>query len=330
MTSAEWKNLKGLVELESKQIDSAESLFLSALKQNPSYFPALVNLGILKRSNQDWSSARFYFESAYSNSAGRFEQEEISFYLVESWLRQVMKKDGLTQIEEVRSFLRNRLVGHSTFSHELQVIDIWISTLKKNWDEDEEKTLQRFLNLDPFILYERKRSPYFHRTKTSRLSYICENLRETLSAVNLKNSVVALCLMVNRQNREAVQTLTSSGSDANLSLLSFVYKLEGQDLKAEESLFGAMEQTSNQYILKFFMQARFCFEQGDMKCSAEHWKKALDIDQEAFTAHTGLARAFYEVGDMLRARTFLGRAEVFTSSYSPMIELQHLMKSKSK
>jgi tetratricopeptide (TPR) repeat protein len=329
-SSADWKNVKGLIEFKSGRFDSAESLFLSALEQNAAYVPSLVNLGLLKRHNKDWENARFYFESAYSNSTELVGQEEISFYLVESWLQQIMKKDGLTQIEEVRAFLKNRLIGKSTFSHELQMIDIWINTLKGSWDESEDEVLKRFVELDPFIIFERKRNPYFHRLKEGELSYICEGFGADLVSENFKKTALGLCYSVNKQYNKAIRTLGVVSNEHEMSLQSFVYRAMGDDLKADESLVVAMEQTKNESIVKYFLQARFCFNSGDMKCSAEYWKKALDLDQEAFTAHTGLARAYYEVDDMLRARTFLDRAKVFTSSYGPLIELQNLMKNKSE
>gem|GEM_PF-3537800 len=329
-SSADWKNLKGLIEFNRGQFDSAESLFLSALEQNAAYVPALVNLGLLKRNSQDWEGARFYFESAYSSSSDLTGQEEIAFYLVESWLNQIMKKDGLTQIEEVRAFLKNRLIGKSTFSHELQMIDIWINTLKGSWDESEDTILKKFVDLDPFITLERKRSPYFHRLKEGGFSYICEDFSKNLSSEKFKTSAVGLCLTLNKEYNKSIRKLSLASNEFEQALLSFVYRLTGDNLKADESLVLALEQSENQSIVKFFLQARFCFDKGDMKCSAEYWKKALDFDQEAFTAHTGLARAYYEVEDMLRARTFMDRAEIFTSSYGPLIELQLLMKENSK
>lgn len=328
--SAEWKNVKGLFDFKSGRFDSAESLFLSALEQNAAYVPALVNLGLLKRSGQDWENARFYFESAYSSSSELTGQEEIAFYLVESWLKQIMKKDGLTQIEEVRAFLKNRLIGKSTFSHELQLIDIYINVLKGSWDENESDVLERLVALDPFIIFERKRNPYFHRIKEGELSYICDKLAEGLVTEKLKVTTLGLCQSVDKMYNKALRSVGKAPNEYEMSLLSFVYRALDDDLKADEMLVSAMEETKNESIIKFFLQARFCFDRGDLKCSAEYWKKALDMDQEAYTAHTGLARAYYEAKDMLRARTFLDRAEVFTVSYGPLIELQHLMNNESK
>ena len=329
-SSAEWKNVKGLIEFKNGRFDSAESLFLNSLEQNAAYVPALVNLGLLKRNNEDWEGARFYFESAYSSSSELTGQEEISFYLVESWLQQIMKKDGLTQIEEVRAFLKNRLIGKSTFSHELQMIDIWINTLKGSWDESESLVLKRFVDLDPFIIFERKRNPFFHRLKEGELSYFCDGLSADLASESFKKTSLGLCYVLNKQYNKAIRMIGAASNEHELSLLSFVYRAMGEDLKADENLVMALEQTANESIMKHFLQARFCFNSGDMKCSAEYWKKALDFDQEAFTAHTGLARAYYEVKDMLRARTFLDRAKVFTSSYGPLLELQYLMKNESE
>jgi len=329
-TSAGWKNVKGLIEFKSGRLDSAESFFLNALEQNPSYVPALVNLGLLKRVNQDWPGARFYFESAYSSSSPDQGQEEISFYLVEAWLKQVMQKDGLAQIEEVRAFLKNRLLGSSTFSHELQLMDIWINIQKGRWTESKNEVLKRLVNLDPFILLERKMNPFFHKLNEGDFSYMCEDLRRSLVSDVLGKASLALCLTMNKDYDAALGTLEGSSIEHDLALYSFVAGIVGDEIRSEESLVSAMETSSNESIVKLFLQARFCFEKGDMKCSAEYWKKALDLNQEAYTAHTGLARAYFEVKDLLKARTFLDRAEVFTSTYGPMIELQHLMNKKNK
>jgi len=329
-TTAGWKNAKGLIEFKSGRFDSAESYFLSALEQNPAYVPALVNLGLLKRVDQDWSGARFYFESAYSSSSSELGQEEISFYLVEAWLKQVMQKDGLAQIEEVRAFLKNRLSSSSTFSHELQLLDIWINIQKGRWTESKNEILKRFVSLDPFILIERKRSPFFHKLDKGEFSYMCEEFGKVFASAPLGKASHALCLAMNKQHVQALYLLEGSTNEHELALSSFLHGLIGDEIKSEEALTLAMEVSANDSVVKLFLQARFCFDKGDMKCSAKYWKKALDLNQEAYTAHTGIARAYFEVKDLLKARTFLDRAKVFTSTYGPMIELQHLMNQKNK
>ena len=326
-TSADWKNLSGLLEFKKNNFDSAESFFLGALESQPNHIPSLVNLGLLKRRDRDWESARYYFESAYSSAPSELGQEEISFYLVESWLNQIRKKDGLTQVEEVRAFLKNRLIGNSTFYHELSLIDMWINTLKRSWDEAENDVLKSFISLDPYILKERKTNPYFHKIAEGELSYICDDLAVKLKNSNYKPSALALCSVVDKKLNKALGYLKGPSKEFDLSMMSFIYRLKKDDLKAQENLVLALEQTKNESIVKFFLQARFCFDKGDMKCAAEYWRKALDFDSEAYTAHTGLSRAYYEARDYKRAQKFMERAEVFTQSYGPLIELQALMQN---
>ncbi|MGH1468934.1 MAG: tetratricopeptide repeat protein, partial [Bdellovibrionales bacterium] len=193
--------------------------------------------------------------------------------------------------------------------------------------KSEEVLTKELLDLDPQILIERKVSPYTYKLSEGSISYLCEDLDLKLKSTKYKTSVIALCAIVNKDYSKASSLLKRDrNSEYAVTLYSFVSRLEKDILRADEQLIKAMEFSENENFTKFFFQARFCYEKGDMKCAAEYWMKGLDRDPEAYTAHTGLALSYFQVEDYEKARTFMKRAEGFSKSYGPLIELQMLMK----
>ncbi len=321
-----WKNLKGLSEQYRGQEDLAESYFLSVLKEDQNYLPSLINLGLLKREAGEWSLARSYFEAALSRVKGS-GFDDVSFYLLEAWMRQSLAENGVSNLNNITSYLKNQMVGHSTYMHEFKLIELWISSMRSKWEKSEEVLTKELLDLDPQVLIERKVSPYTYKLPEGSISYLCEDLDLKLKATKYKASVIALCSIINKEYSKAISLLKrESQSEYAVTLYSFVARLEKDILRADEQLVKAMELSGNENFTKFFFQARFCYEKGDMKCAAEYWMKGLDRDPNAYTAHTGLARSYFQVEDYEKARVFMKRAESFSKSYGPLIELQMLMK----
>ncbi len=323
--SAEWKNLKGLSEQYKGKLEKAESYYLSVLKKAPNYIPSLVNLGLLKREAGEWSLSRAYFESAFSK-VKESGFEGVSFYLLEAWMRQELAETGLSKLSDLDSYLQNQMVGNTTYMHEFKLVELWMNTARGVWPKKENVLLKEILDLDPYVLLERKVNLFTYRLPVGALSYLCSDLKEKLRPSKYKTPVVSLCFIVDRNYKEAVVELKKDlRGEYALALYSFASKLNKDVATSEEYLAKVMELKKNKSLTKFFLQARFCYEKGDMKCAAEYWMKALDRDPNAYTAHTGLAKSYFQVEDYEKARTFMKRAEGFTDSYGPLIELQMLM-----
>ncbi len=324
--SLEWKNLKGLSEQYRGRLDLAESYFLSVLKENQNYTPSLINLGLLKRQEGDWSLALSYFEAAFSRVKGS-GFDDVSFYLLEAWTRQLLAESGVTDLDNIVAYLNNQMVGHSTYIHEFKLVELWINVVRSSWTRKEEILTKEILNLDPAILVERKVNPYTYKLPPGAISYICEDLNLKLTKTKYKKSVVALCLIVNKEYGKATSMLKKDiHSEYAMTLYSFAAKLNKDFLKADEQLEKAMGIVGGENYTKFFFQARFCYEKGNMKCAAEYWMKGLDRDSQAYTAYTGLALSYFQVRDYKKAKVFMKRAKKFAKSYGPLIELQLVMK----
>jgi tetratricopeptide (TPR) repeat protein len=329
-TSAEWKNLKGLSKHYNKKGDEAGGFYLSALKTDPEYIASLVNLGHLKRQSGEWSQSRMYFESVFSRSP-EVGYDDVAFHLLEAWMRESLAESGYSNLNRVEPYLQNQLIGFSTYEHELRLVDLWIRSARKKWDVPEEELTQALLNLDPHVLIKRKLSPYTYKLAEGELSYLCSDLEARLVPNTQKNSVIALCHIVDKNYKLAAELLEKDlESEQAVTLYSFVNKILGNDDLANEYLTKAMEFNKDEVFTKFFLQAEFCYEKGDMKCSANYWMKALSRNANAFTAHTGLARSYFQVEDYDRSRTFMDRALAFSKSYGPLIELQIRMKEATQ
>lgn len=324
--SVEWKNLKGLAEQYSGKNERAESYYLSVLKKDQNYIPSLVNLGILKREVGEWSLAHAYFESAFSK-VEKNGFDEVAFYLLETWMRQSLAESGVSNLSNIDAYLQNQMVGHSAYMHEFKLIELWMNATRSQWSKKEEVLTKAFLDLDPQILIERKVSPFTYKLQKGSLAYLCDDLNSKLKGTKYKKSVIALCFIMDGDYESAVSKLSTNPSSAYATTLySFVAGLKKDFVTSDDQLIKAMEMRGGEDFTKFFLQARFCYEKGDMKCAAKYWMQGLDKDPNAYTAHTGLARSYFQVEDYEKTRAFMLRAEGFTKSYGPLIELQMLMK----
>ncbi len=296
------------------------------LKKNQNYTPSLINLGLLKREEGDWSLALSYFEAAFSRIKG-IGFDNVSFYLLEAWMRQLLAESGTLNLDKVTAYLNNQMVGHSTYIHEFKLIELWINIVQGSWTRKEEVLIKEILNLDPQILVERKVSPYVYKLPPGAISYICRDLDLKLKETKYKKSVVALCLIINKEYGQAKAILKrDTQNEYAMTLYSFAAKLSKDFSRADEQLEKAMGVIGGENYTKFFFQARFCYEKGDMKCAAEYWMKGLERDSNAYTAHTGLALSYFHVKDYARAKVFMQRAKKLVKSYGPLIKLQLVMK----
>lgn len=324
--SSKWKNLKGLSSQYSDELDVAESNYLSVLKKDSNYIPSLVNLGFIHRNAGEWSEARSYFESAFAKADSK-GFDGVAFYLLESWMRQSLADTGLTNLDNVNTYLQNQMIGLSTYKHEFKLVELWISTIKRRWPVKEDVLTKALLELDPAILLERVVNPYLYRLQSGGLSYLCNDLEQKLKETKYKKAVIGLCSIVDKEYDKAAQILAAAPQNEYvLTLRSFVAEIQEKPEMANEHLSAAMETRTDDSPTKFFFQARFCFRKGDMKCSAEYWMKALEKHPDSYTALTGLGQSYFQVEDYDKAKRFAKRSAEFVESYGPLIDLQTRLK----
>lgn len=330
--SPEWKNLQGILYLHAGQMNEAEGRFVTSLKENPNYSPAFINLGLVKRAESKWSEARYYFEAAFSNSQDS-GSNEAGFYLAESWAKKLLQEEGMQSLEDVKTFIKNQVIAAHLFNHELLFFMAWLESLDYRTKREKiEKILNPLLTQDPTVLFERARSPYVYRIPKGSLSYICNDLERVLKGAPLKSSYLALCHFMDGDLERAERDFAYPGlKGVGLALKGFILKFQNKEMESEEALVEAMTSTSNENWLRYYLQARFCEEKGDLKCAANYWQEILRYDPGSYVAQTGLARSYFKFGDLENAQKFFTRAWKITKSYGPLIELKYrLEKAREK
>lgn len=310
-----WKNLKGLSLLSDGDIDKAESYLLSSVEANPKNLHPLVNLGLLKRQQKNWSDARRYFESVYSRKPSG-QLDEVGFYLAEAWANEVVAVKDFSGLSKVQKFINLEVLAQSTYAYELFVLSNWMKTYSSSVNLE---VFNKVQNFDPEMVFSRKRYAEIYNLLPQEYSYICKG--GALSAEFVPSICTLIMWNVFKFGENDLASLKSN-QEASFALKSFLFDKAKDSGLSAEYLSKAMQDSRDKSAVKHYVQSRFCHQNGNYKCAAEHWLKALAIEPDAFTAHTGLAEAYFETGDIKRAKVFYERAKGFSESYFPLRKLE--------
>ncbi len=316
----------GLSELKDGELDRAEDSMHRALGVRADYYSATLNLGVIALYRQDFVRAVEYFSAV----ARSFPEVAISHMLLATTYLEWGKVDSSRELwKKGLESLNDLLASNSEFQQEAELLKGYFFVLLGN-RENAGQQVDRILSVDPFLIDEFRYNLLLHRDVVGwmRIQDWCEGFVQGVMQNARVVALRALCLVKTGRRidaRRAIDAAVNQGPRDPIvqSIFTYVLWQMGMMDQAAVALANAMEQNwSNHESLPLILQARFCYESGDVDCSVRYWQQVLQAEPRSVMALGHLSRIHFEKREFSTSQTFLVRGFGLSNNYKPLYQVR--------
>ena len=323
-----WINLNAVTYLYENNLDEAET-FLKSIDQSNGELSleSLFNLAVWHHLKEDWLQSRALFESVFAQKK-KGELDGALLYMVDAWIQSLEKtRADSDEYLKVSYFINNIINSESLYRYDVSFMAFWLVQTNKVNPSVFTNLEDKFMSFDPEIVFNRVSSPYVYNFSGDRIESYCTSLTGYSKFIQLSCQLTA-----QRDSVDSIKLPEQPEDDSNmLALYSFIYDKRGDSFKANEFLIESFEKNdSKKNPLRFYVQARFCQVNGNYKCAAENWTRALDINAFAPTALVGISEAYLETGEAEKAQEFYKKSMQFSQDLVSYHKLNRRMRNRNK
>ena len=321
-----WINLNALAYLYENNFKEAET-FLKSIDRSKGELSleSLYNLAVWHHLQEDWSESRVLFESIFAQK----KQNELDgsvLYMIDAWIQSLEKINAdANEYLKISSFINNVINSESLYRYDVAFLAFWLIQNSRVTLKTFPNLEEKFMSFDPEIVFNRVSSPYVYDFSGKRIKDYCASLVDVNKFIQLSCQMTAL-----RGDLGSMRLLEKpSGNSNQLALFSFIFDKRGESFKANEFLIDSFEQRDGKISpLRFYVQARFCQVNGNYKCAANNWTRALDLNAFSPTALVGLSEAYLEIDEIRKAEDFYKKSMQFSQNLVSYHKLRRRMQDK--
>lgn len=322
----------GLANMTDGEWDSAEDAFKKALKEDPFFFPALINLGVVSAQKRQWVQAKNFIQSAIDKGA----EEGIAYLLLAEVYIDLWKSSGnKTDLAEAQRVLQDYVRTGSDYNQEAQLVLAYIDLLQGSATRSENR-INKMLDLDPNMTGEHRHNLFIssNRTGWPQLLKYCEKIRDGMGKSARTTAFMAFCQFKAGQKNEAKYLIDGAIAQAPRdgliqSLYGYMLKANGLEEQASVAVGKALELNSkSEWLLPYILQGRFCEQKGDWDCAKLNWSQVLGAHNSQLTALAGMGRIYFQQKNWSDAKEVLTKGLTLSADYIPLRRLAKQMETE--
>lgn len=322
----------GLAEMANGDLSRAEQAFDRALQLDPTYFPALINLGVIAQNRGEHLQSKNYLRAAVDKGA---TEGEAYLLLAQSHIYQAESENTEEELSQAQQVIQDYLESGYDYLQEANFLSSYISFLNKDFQRADLK-INNLLDVDPQLTQDHYHTLFTNKERTSWEHFLkwCQQMTGEMPASARISGLQSLCLLNAGQKMEAKKVIDAAvAQEPKDPLVQALYAhvLQKNGLNEESSVaLGKASQfdVKNEYKLPLILQARFCQEQGDWACAQENWTDLLSIDSASLPAIVGLAQVHFKNQDLSEAEKLLQRGLKLSPQYKPLMQLKATAKAQ--
>jgi tetratricopeptide (TPR) repeat protein len=321
-----WTAIGLAQQLDGRQDSAAES-FNKALEEDPHYFPALINLGLISLQKKDFLRSKTIFESVINKT----DTEPTAFlFLAETLINLYLAENSKAYLTSALEVLDDFLKSAQDYAQEADFLGVYALVLKGDLDEALQRAGQ-VLDRDPQLTDNHNHNLFINSRRLSWRPWLkwCEQAQLAMGLTANSTSLLAYCQYRNDRHIEAKKTIENAVAQAPKdplvqSLYSFILSSSHLEDEASVALGKAMElDVSANYQLPRILQAQFCERQKDFDCAQKYWTELLSHNPNNLTALAGMAEHEFDAKNFLGVQSYLTRGLTISPDYKPLRRLAH-------
>ncbi|MCB0408364.1 MAG: hypothetical protein KDD34_09180 [Bdellovibrionales bacterium] len=325
--------LKALIQTKERNYVEAQKNLKLALSNNPFFWQAFSNLGVIDFWAGEYLTAKNYFETAISvETSDQTSRGEVYLMKVVSEIFLAEKEKNNKYLNDAKSELDSYLAEYQDYRQEAYLLQSYIN-FKLRDSRSARSSIVRMVNTDPMLTREHAKDPVVDRSPIAwnQLLPWCEDVVKELSTAAQAQTMHAICLIQNKgrdidAKNEIANAISKDPKDPlTQSIFAFIHWALGDQSKAEMVASQAIELNQSKLLtLPHVIKARICEDIENYECAVENWLTVKALNPQLVSSYGGLAFDYLKLKKFTLFEISLVEGLKLSPFYKPLLRAQVL------